>query len=698
MKNIFSLIFGLWSITLFSQTPDIISQGAGAITGTSAFFSARAYAPIGAPLRAVLQFGTSSGSLTSSDSSNWNGQGANPINISFSKNGLGLSTTYYFRWLLKNNSGIILDSTIIESFGTLASNPVATVQILSAQPLFNSLKVISKINNGNQAGTFILFYKHNNGTPTYTNTAGKYFNASYGDQYDTTVITGLTNVQYILYGDYVPTSGYTASSIPVYGTPAAGTRPTVYSTPTVNYRYDTMQIVTQTNQTAGGNDSVKVDGFDSTNTLIFTRKMRVNDQLTTGVFVNYFNGISYPVGKLFTIRQTVWNTTGRDSVTTAQYRMLIAPAVTQTITNSSIKAKSAWFDVKLTNNDYFCLTRHTFRYRKNGVTDWEYGDTMNYSANNSVRRISLNNLDFSSSYEFILTTINCSGAINEYSYPFTTKAPTLPPTITKPSADGGCGFVRLNSFGIIPRTGDTSYVEVRVAIEPDVVPTTLVTAFETDDILNYPGVTYPVPAGKMATFFIIAASKDDSATYQVASNRAKYLDRPTAGRSEVSKTDSTITVSVFGGRGCGNVIKVKAVVREYNSWAIVKTIDDLTAQNVTGTDQYIIPTIVIGPDLKPSTKYYIEFAISNEDGKNPEYSKGLEITTLPKSSSGISMSIDEDIWEKNPEVVVRDLTSRVIARGFYKEVLQVAPKNQVLSFSIEDKKGKVLTQKQIKIE
>jgi hypothetical protein len=699
MKNIIILLFGLCSITLFSQSVVSNATPAGAISNTSATVNCDAYASTGVNNRYVVLMGTSPSSLVPRDSVIRTGAGfATAINISFLLTGLPASTTQYYEFQVKNNStGALIMQTTTNRYFTTTTNPVSATLTMntSPQPFIGGGRLIINTNNAGQSGTLVAYANESgySGSGWQFTSTSKSLNGSFVTTTDTLTFTGMGNNPVSGEIRFIPSSGGTISPLTFGFTPTTAVRPTVYSSPTVNYRYDTMQIVTQTNQSAGGNDSVKIDGFDSTNTLIFTRKMRVNDQLITGVFVNYFNGISYPVGKLFTIRQTVWNTTGRDSVTTTQYRMLIAPTVTQAITNSSIKAKSAWFDVKLTNNDYFCLTRHTFRYRKNGVTDWEYGDTMNYSANNSVRRISLNNLDFSSNYEFILTTINCSGVTYDYSYPFSTIAPLPAPTISPLLANGGCGSSTLNPFSIIPQKKDTALVEIGIIIPPRTVAE-IIDWYYIDGSYNDNGYTVSLPANTDITWVVFVTSKDGAENQRSTSARSNMLDLPTPNRSKGSVTDSNAYINVFGGGGCGDTIYYGIKVTKKGSSKIVYELKDKLP--VVGNN-YELKNILI-PNLEPGTTYIIETGSSNEKGKNwVACPTDLEIITDFKITSTIIQGANSDLW-LTQESLVYDMTGRLVGQGIL-HLVKDLPKNQTLNCVILNKDGQVIAhQKKIQKE
>jgi hypothetical protein len=687
MKKIIFLLFGLWSINTFSQSVVSNATPVGAISNTSATANCDAYAAAGVNNRYVVLIGTSPSSLVPRDSVVRTGAGfATAINISFLLTGLTPSTSYYYEFQVKNNTtGALIMQTTANRYFTTTANPVSASLTMntSPQPFIGGGRLIVNTNNSGQSGTLVAYANESgySGSGWQFTSTQKTLNGSFTTTTDTLTFTGMGNSSVSGEVRFIPSNGSTVSTLNFSFTPTTAVRPTVYSTPTVNYRYDTMQITVYTNQSGGGNDSVKVDGFDSTNTLMFTRKMRVNDQITTGLFTNYFNGISYPLGKLFTIRQTVWNITGRDSITTAQYRMLSAPVVTQSVTNSSIKAKTAWFDVKLTNNDYFCATKHTYKYRKNGIIDWEYGDTLIYTVNNSVRRVSLSDLDFSSSYEFILTTINCSGVVNEYSYPFSTIAPLPAPTISQISADGGCGSSTLRPFSIIPQKKDTALVEIGIIIPPRTVAE-IIDQYYIDGSYNDDGHTVSIPANTEVTWVVFVTSKDGAENQASISARSHMLSLPTPNRSLVSTTDSSATIKIFGGAGCGDSMYWSAIIRKAGTTKIVAEIKGTT---VSKNDFYEISTLVL-PKLEPNTTYMVETGGSNERGKNwVACSTDLEITTDFKSTSSINTVATDDVWRTNPEVIVYDLMGRVITTGKYDELC--LPKNQVFMVWTLDRKS-----------
>lgn len=691
MKKIIFLLFGLWSVTfLNAQTPDIISLGASAITGNSLIISARAYAPTGMPVRAILQFWPNSGTQSSTDSSNWNGQGTSPINIQFPKSGLSLSTTYSFRLLFRHQStNVLLDSTSIESVTTAATNSIATVQILSITPLISSLKVITKVNNANQSGIFRLFYKTNDGNPNWSNTAGKSFTASYSDQYDTTIITGLTTVQYILQGEYVPGAGSVTSGGYAYSTPLTGTTPTVYGTPTVNYRYDTMQVVTYTNQSGGSNDSAMVRIYDSTNTVVFSRKMRVNDQFTTGVFTNYFNTINYGFMKLFTVEQVVWNNYGRDSVKTVQYRMLTVPATVQAIVGTpTIKANSVSLSIRMTKDVSSCSHRHGYKIAKKPFTDWTVRSVITYSANTATRDIVETGLDPNSEYRITSLDTNCTDAVSELVYNFTTLAPLAAPTISTLTADAGCASSILKPFSIDVQKGDTPLIEIGMITAPKTIPNFTDSFRLYNGSYNYNGDTANIAHNTTVTWVVRVTSKEgDKKTYVSNTVTSFPLNPPTPNRAEVAKTDKSITIEIFGGTGCGAYVDYIIKVRERDPWNLITTRKGRIFK-IPGTSQYKLDSIVFD-NLSPNTWYDFEVGVANKDNEIPEtYPTNLQILTKSAgSTSSVSNLTDNDIWTTNPEVIVHDVMGRSITTARYNDLRSQLPKNQMFTVWTSDKKA-----------
>lgn len=666
MKKIIILLFGLWSVTLLSQNAVSKAVPTGAISNTSATAACDGYDAAGASKRYVLMLGLSPSSLVPRDSVVRLGAGyATAIDIPFLITGLSPSTYYYYEFQVKNNStgALIMQTTASRYFYTTA-NPVSASLTMntSPQPFIGGGRLIVNTNNSGQSGTLVAYANESgySGSGWQFTSTSKSLSGSFATTTDTLTFTGMGNNSVSGEIRFIPSNGGNISPLAFSFTPTTAVRPTVYGSPTVNYRYDTMQIVTYTNQSGGGNDSVKVDGFDSTNTLIFTRKMRVNDQLTTGVFTNYFNGISYPVGKLFTIRKTVWNAIGRDSVTTSQYRMLVAPAMNQVINGTPvIKARSVSLEIKLWNDNYTCAHRHGHKIAKHPYTDWTVRPVKNLVGNNVIVPINELNLDAGSSYRIISYDTTCSNTTSELIYDFVTPVGLAAPAIGSVTGYGGCAEVGINSFSVVPQPGDTSTVYL-LTKDPswsvwEIYDSVIITKQS-----NLSGFSIAVPA--LTTIDLGVQTKSKDGTLSVVSPTRQTSSDGGSGlimRELISWTDTSATFEIFGNLECSSEATWKAKVFQKQGNLLILERDSRITRGADGN--FRISPVTFG-GLVPNTRYYLEVGISTKpgywvgvDGGNREFS------TNPKSTTGTSSVIyvvSTDAWSDDQPVIAYDLLGR----------------------------------------
>lgn len=614
--------------------------------------------------------------------------------VSYNITGLPANTLHYFALeLYAADTSFLAESDTTKSFTTKSTPTVGTISSV-VYPQINGLMVITQTNNNTVTSVLSVKAKEYDytgiGYPISATPSSKTKSASGTTSTDTFYLSGLGIKSHDVEVSLTPTNGAASAFDYKSSTPLVGTRPTVSGTPIVHYRFDSLNVTMGTNQSGTGNDSFLVRLYDSTGSLVYTSlRKRVNDQVTTGVFTNYLWSISYPLNKLFSVEQVVWNQYGRDSVRTGQYRMPNAPIINQVVTNYSLKATTVWVDIKFFNDDYYCPLKRTYRLERTGYPDVLFDTFSDIGTNNIIRRILLTGLVPATSYRLVSTAINCTGGVFEYPYSFTTPAGTPAPTITTSNGNtltggGGCAEVWINPFSVTLQPGDTATVYFLSKDKS-------LSLWDVDDSVvitkstNFPSVRYTVPAFYTLDLGIQTKSKDGVFS-PIASTRQTSFDAGLGGiNRELNSVDSTTaSFRVYGNVDCADSGTVRGKI--FKGSILVAQQDVRVSRGSNGSFSIVINF----NGLEPSTEYNLEVGLFLTQWTGPQSGGNRYFTTLAKAATGGGSSGGgggtsgivsiTNLQNLNPKGSVHTIGGREIGNGHFNDIFPTLPEKQILLF------------------
>lgn len=340
-KQALLLVFALFA--LFTKAQGIISNqtGAGQVSDKTAQVSAGLYGAAGTNYKVVVVKKTNATNFAPDDSVYVTGLGfTNPVPVMFTLDSLNPSTTYYYEFRLYKAYS---DSTLLQttsagySFTTTATPQSGTITSVTVQPIGGGLRIIVNGNTNGSTSNLIAYANE----ATFSGGGWNYHSETdvlpgvFTSFTDTLVISNLNSVSHKIQVRLLPTNGMPAviSSF-YYGTPLAGTKPTV-NTPSISPGVDSVRIFT--NVTKGNTDSnwVFIRIFDSIGNSVI---MTLPTQLVASNLQNYFRQIGLTANTLYVAEIVAYNSVGRDSgrfsFRTLPKVKLAAPSVAFTSVNS----------------------------------------------------------------------------------------------------------------------------------------------------------------------------------------------------------------------------------------------------------------------------------------------------------------------------------------------------------------------------